>query len=154
MRKTSQLLLLGAALLAGQAWADTLYVTDRVLADLYATEQTREIIGRLPTGTPVEVIKVTNGLAQVRLPGLGEGWIKREWLSEQVPAYTLLLQLADQHDRARSELKTLRDQHRYDIRPELWMVAVIVGGALLFGFCFGAFWMDRRFRERHGGFRV
>lgn len=148
------LLLLAALALTAPAHGQTMYVTDQVLADVYATPVQREPIGRLPTGTPVAVVRVANGLALVQLPGGVEGWVKAQWLSDQPPAQSLLLQLADRHDRARSELATLRRQSRTDVRPELWMVAAITGGALLLGFLFGALWMDRRVRDRHGGFRV
>lgn len=143
------------ALLAGApVLAQTMYVTDMVLANVYEDPDQRQAIGRLPTGTPVEVIKVADGVAHVRLTPELEGWISTRWLSERAPAQSILLQLAEQHDRARLELATLRQQNRQDLRPELWLVAVIVGIALLAGFVFGAMWMDRRVRERHGGFRV
>ncbi len=152
-------MLFAACLSAGPALAgETFFITDQVLANLYASRDAREPVGRLPTGTRLEVLRKAEGYAKVRLPGGDEGWIEARWLSDREPAQSVLLRLADEHDRAKKELVALKRASRpaNPLRQKLplWTLGAIGGGGVLLGFVVGAIWLDRRYRDRHGGFRL
>ncbi len=134
------------------AAAETLYVTDRVLADVHATAQARgEPVGALPTGTPVEVLETRGDVVRVRAPDALEGWVARELLIEEQPAMALVLKLQEQQQRTRAELDRLRRERRGSSVGALVAVGTVT---LLFGFVLGALWLDHRIRVRHGGFRI
>lgn len=161
MQTIAKWLLVAACLASAPALAgETLFITDQVLADLYASRDARQPVGRLPTGTRVEVLQKVEGYARIRLPGGDEGWIEARWLSDREPAQVALLRLADEYARLKSELSELR-QRQIPV-PELqrlrelplWSLLALGGGGLLVGFIVGAAWLDRRYRDRHGGFRL
>ncbi|MCK9531972.1 MAG: hypothetical protein M0R77_15625 [Gammaproteobacteria bacterium] len=134
------------------AAAETLYVTDRVLADVHATAQARgEPVGALPTGTPVEVLEIRDDRVRVRAPGDIEGWMERRLLIDEQPAMALVLKLQEQQQRTRAELERLKRDRRNSSIGALVAVGTVT---LLFGFVLGALWLDHRIRVRHGGFRI
>jgi SH3 domain protein len=132
--------------------AETLYVTDRLLADVHATAKARgNPVAVLPTGTPVDVLETRDDRVRVRAPGEIEGWVERRLLSEEQPAMTLVLKLQEQQQRTRTELERLKRERRNSAIGALVVVGTV---ALLLGFGLGALWLDHRIRVRHGGFRI
>ncbi|GAB4293149.1 MAG: hypothetical protein Kow0096_08560 [Thiohalomonadaceae bacterium] len=145
------------------AAAETLYVTDRVAAEMYpAPRAAGKPMQLLPTGTMLQVLVQQKDFVRVRTPDGSEGWIQRQQLQEDVPAQVLLLSLAQQHERTARELDLARRQlaeqaqaiqQGHQMSRSWWMFfAVLV--SLVTGFILGIMWLDWRIRERHGGFRL
>ena len=150
-----------AILVAAPATAETRYIADRVLADLYAGPTGLDLLGGLPTGTPVEVLASQSGRVRVKAADGRGGWVAEELVQAERPAQFLVLTLAEQQKRAAAELLRVQSElaalrHEQENRNEgadWWQLAAIsfaFGG----GFFLGVIWLDRRNRVRHGGFRV
>lgn len=145
------------------AAADTLYVTDRLAAELYpAPRAAGKPLRLLPTGTTLHALTRQGDFVRVRTPDGNEGWIQQQQLQEDMPAQVLLLSLAQQHERTAKELditrrqlaeQTRAAQQNHQVSRSWWMFfAVLV--SLVTGFILGIMWLDWRIRERHGGFRL
>lgn len=162
-------LLLGLLLTTAVAAAeDTLYVTDRVLADLHTEPAAGgKLLRRLPTGTSVELVAREGAYVKVRTPDGTVGWMLGGKLQEQRPAQLLLLALTEQQERTVAELKEVRNEllrmrerqaesglSRMLAALPTWLVSILFGVMALMGFILGVLWLDRRYRHRHGGFRV
>lgn len=143
--------------------AETLYVTDRLAADLYpAPRAAGKPVQHLPTGTALQVLTRQGAFIRIRAPDGNEGWIHQRQLQEDMPAQVLLLSLAQQHERTVKELDVTRRQlaeqtraaqQNHQVSRSWWMFfAVLV--SLVTGFILGIMWLDWRIRERHGGFRL
>lgn len=161
MRSLRTVTCLIALLVAVPVAAKAAYITDRILAGLYASpELAGEARLELPTGTAVDVLERQGVASRVRLADGSDGWVRSEYLSESMPAQSLLLRLAEEHRRTRDELQRLRQSAPERVPPpvsparRVWPFAVVGLVSLVVGFAFGALWLDRRYRERHGGFRV
>ena len=118
-----RILLLPLLLLAAlAAQAQTLYVTDKVQAVVYA-EPTLEgnQVRILESGDAVELVRREGDNAQVRLEDGSEGWVTGSLLTVDIPANRQLQALMAENDRLRSatraepaesgELKTLKDRN-------------------------------------------
>lgn len=145
------------------AAAETLYVTDRVAAEMYpAPRAAGKPMQLLPTGTTLQVLAQQKDFVRVRTVEGSEGWVQRQQLQEDVPAQVLLLSLVQQHERTTRELdlarrqlaeQTRTTQQSHQMSRSWWMFfAVLV--SLVTGFILGIMWLDWRIRERHGGFRL
>ncbi len=69
--------------LTSVAFAETLYVSDRLEIQMRAGKGTQfRILRMLPSGTPLEVLEVDqgNGYSRVRAPGGVEGWVLSRYL--------------------------------------------------------------------------
>jgi SH3 domain protein len=69
--------------LTGIAFAETLYVSDRLEIQMRTGKGTQfRILRMLPSGTPLEILEVDqeNGYARVRAPGGVEGWVLNRYL--------------------------------------------------------------------------
>jgi len=69
--------------LASSAFAETLYVSDRLEIQMRTGKGTQfRILRMLPSGTPLEVLEVDqeNGYSRVRAPGGVEGWVLNRYL--------------------------------------------------------------------------
>jgi len=97
---TGLLLLLLSAPLSAE------YITDRLLAGVYEKpDASTEPLQALPSGTPVELLKVEGAFAQVRLPNRSEGWIEQRFISDEKPAQVMLLELQATASELRSKLQ-------------------------------------------------
>lgn len=162
-RRGAALLLLCLLLPFQAGAAATLYVTDRLAADVYpAPRAAGKPIQQLPTGTTLQVLTRQGDFVRVRTRNGSEGWIHQRQLQEDMPAQVLLLSLAQQHERTAQELDSTRRQlleqtraaqQNHQVSRSWWMFfAVLV--SLITGFILGIMWLDWRIRERHGGFRL
>ena len=150
-------------LVAAPATAQTLYVTDRIVADLYTQPNAVGTpAARLPTGTAVQLLARRNGFVRVRTPENHEGWVSSRLLQAEVPAQVALMVLGEQQQYATTELERARRQlaqyrnaagNARQVSSSWWMFAALLA-ALLAGFVIGVVWLDGRRRGRHGGFRV
>lgn len=161
-------LLLGLLLSTAAAAETTRYVTDRVLADLHTQPAAGgKLLRRLPTGTAVEILDGEGRYTKVRTTDGTVGWMLAGKLQEQRPAQLLLLALTEQQQRTVAELKEVRSELQQMRERQAaggftrmlgglptWLVSVFFAVAALLGFVLGVLWLDRRYRHRHGGFRV
>lgn len=76
--------LLIALLISGAAQAATLYVSDIQFISIREglSNNTRAVERGLKSGTPLELIRRSNGYAKVRTPSGNEGWVADYFLSE------------------------------------------------------------------------
>ena len=95
IKRLMGLALCGAALLHGGAWAQSLYVTDKVLVGIYEQASTEGLpVKVVPTGTPLEVLQREGDFAQVRTPDGITGWMENSYLIDHKPAQLVVLELA------------------------------------------------------------
>ena len=159
------LVLLGTNVAAAE---DTLYVTDRVLADLRAQPAARgELLERLPTGTAVRALYQDGPYLKVRAPDGVVGWVLRGKVQNEEPARLVLPELTEKHERTTAELNRVRAELQA-VRERIanaglpwflaviptWLVSTLFGAMAVLGFVLGVLWLDWRHRHRHGGFRV
>jgi hypothetical protein len=161
MRSLPALTCLLALLVALPAAGETAYITDRIVAGLYAApDLTGEAQRELPTGTVVDVVERGDVASRVRLADGSGGWVRSHYLSQSMPAQSLLMQLAEKHRRVQADLQRLQRAAAANAPPPVspslraWPFAVVGLLCLVIGFALGALWLDRRYRERHGGFRI
>lgn len=102
MRLILIVLILGVAL---PAYAETVYVTDKVLLGVYKAKGQSELIKVVPTGTPLEILEKDGSNARVRDPEGVEGWVDASYLVNNKPAQLQILDLTDKHRQATKELK-------------------------------------------------
>ncbi|GMR07431.1 MAG: hypothetical protein BMS9Abin26_0434 [Gammaproteobacteria bacterium] len=99
------LLMLGTAL---SAYAQTVYVTDKVLLGVYREKGQSELVKVVPTGTPLEILEKDGNNARVRDPDGVEGWVDASYLVNNKPAQLQILDLTDKHRQATEDLKKSR----------------------------------------------
>ena len=69
-----------------KAWAETLYIDDKVLVGLHQEKSTDSAILKLiPSGTALQVIKQDNPLTQVKDPDGTTGWVDNKYLVKTAP---------------------------------------------------------------------
>ncbi len=183
--------------LSGAAQSETVYVTDMLQLDMYATSaMTGSSIRKLRSGEKMEILERTGRTAHVRVEGI-EGWVKSLYLVGKEPARTRVNQLERSNKSLESTVKKLRSQlaaeqgkvteltasqggeaaqlassqaelektrqenKRLEQRlssyagsvPLNWLlIAVVI--ALVGGAYSGWYYIDKRSRSKHGGYRV
>jgi SH3 domain protein len=103
------LLVLGA--LAGSAFAETRYVSDRLEIQIRSGKGTQfKILRMLPSGTPLEVLEVDqeNGYSRVRAPSGVEGWVLNRYLMKGQAARDRLANAEKQLARLELENRKLK----------------------------------------------
>jgi hypothetical protein len=117
-----QLAVPGLLLAAFAAHGQTLYVTDKVQAVVYAQPSLEgNQVRILESGDAVELVSREGDNAQIRLEDGSEGWIAGSYLVVDIPATRQLQALTAENERLRAtartdsvasgELKTLRDRN-------------------------------------------
>jgi len=157
MRLSARIVILLALIMAAvaPAMADTAYVTDHILADLYSTPNpSGPATSRLPTGTPVTVLIRAGEYVRVRTPSGRDGWMLASMLSDTPPAQVALLHLDVRYDRTRRALERLRAKEKRQEHGIDWSFWAVLITGLAAGFALGGLWFDYRQRSRHGGFRI
>lgn len=86
--KRQQISLAGLLLLAaGTAQADTAYITDSVTVGIFASADLQgEPLERLVSGTLVDVLQTSNGVAQIKSSSGKSGWLRTSFLTTSLPA--------------------------------------------------------------------
>ncbi|ALP52064.1 hypothetical protein Tel_02300 [Candidatus Tenderia electrophaga] len=75
------------------AFADSAYVTDQVsIAVFPKADLSGEPVERLLSGTPVEVLQTTDGVAEVKTGAGNSGWMRSDFLTSALPAVVKLEQ--------------------------------------------------------------
>jgi hypothetical protein len=99
-------LLLALLAAATGAQAETVYVTDKLLADLHAQKELDSpIIRVLPTGTELELLQRDGDLAQVRDRDKTVGWIESDYLMATIPAQREVAALRAEIESVRKRLQ-------------------------------------------------
>ncbi|MGF1613196.1 MAG: TIGR04211 family SH3 domain-containing protein [Gammaproteobacteria bacterium] len=100
----------GLLLVAANATAQTVYVTDMLQLGLYPEPGDRgRRLQTLPSGTPLELLQRQRDYARVRTPEGTEGWAKMVFLVTEKPARARLGELETQ-SRTLSEALTARQE--------------------------------------------
>jgi SH3 domain protein len=194
-----KLIILTAGLwLAGSAWAETAYVTDKLQLNMYATQDLGgSSLKKLRSGDKVEVLSRNGMVAEVKADSGQQGWVKNLYLVADEPARSRINQLERLNEGLEDTVKKLRaqvtaeknkmkellnvqdgsEEQRVSSAAELeklisdndklesrlaaygmnvplsWLltaVLIAVAGGIVS--CW--YWIDRRSRNRHGGYRV
>ncbi len=136
--------------------ADSRFVTDTILVELRERPSAQSnVAGVAPTGTPVKVLEGYGIYSKVTLPDGRQGWVESRLLSEREPAQVTLLRVMDEYERLNAANQRLEAQVERS-RPGTFMVwsAIGLSVGLFCGFILGTFWLEHRFRTRHGGMRI
>ncbi len=98
-------------LFAHNLWADSLYVTDRILLGVHETaSKDSPLLLSIPSGTSVEVLAENNSFKKVRLPNGTQGWVDAAFLVSEQPAPAQYDILLAQDKRTREELAALQQK--------------------------------------------
>jgi SH3 domain protein len=199
MKFMKQIFILIAGLwLSASAFAETAYVTDMLQLNVYATSDLAgSPLKKLRSGDTVDVVTRSGRVAEVKVAGGPQGWVKSLYLVTDEPARTRVNQLERTNENLDSTAKKLRsqlkaeknkltelqaaqdgsDEQRVSVEEELeqlrsaneqltsrlaaygmnvpfsWLlIAALI--ALAGGFAGSWYWIDKRNRARHGGYRV
>ncbi len=90
-------------------FAETAYVTDRLMAGIHEGNSTDSIIIKvIPTGTQLEILKKDGELTQIKDPDGTTGWINNRFLMNTPPAPALLSQAEERANNLENELEQAR----------------------------------------------
>jgi hypothetical protein len=90
-------------------FAETAYVTDKLMAGLHQDNTTDSIIIKvIPTGTQLEILKQEGELTQIKDPEGVTGWISNRFLVNTPPAPSLLNQAEERANKLENELEKTR----------------------------------------------
>ena len=93
----------------GQAIADKQFVSDELIITLRRGEGDQyKILKMLKTGTPLEILQ--EGKADyvfVRTPNGTEGWVKKQYLTNETPKPTVIARLEKERDQLREQVNQL-----------------------------------------------
>lgn len=91
--------------------AQAAHITDQLVVGLYSKPDLKgKPLQLLTTGMPVEVLKRSKGVLQVRLADDTKGWVEANYVSDDKPARMMLLE-------AQAELRRLKAQAGRDGKP-------------------------------------
>ncbi len=98
-------------LLANNLWAESLYVTDRILLGVHeAASKDSTLIQSVPSGTSLEILAEENSFKKVRLPDGTQGWVDAVFLVSEQPAPAQYDILMVKHKRTEQELAALKEK--------------------------------------------
>lgn len=101
------LLMLGATSL----YAETRYVTDRILLGVHADpSEESPLLDSVPSGTAVEILESNENFSRVRLPNGNIGWVSRGYLMKEPPATATVDQLQARQEKITAQLKALQEK--------------------------------------------
>jgi Bacterial SH3 domain len=94
-RRMDRFLLIALLLTGATAHADTMYVNDKLVVNVYAeADQASQKVDTIETGAATEVLDRTDGgFAHVHLSNGHEGYVRLSYLSAQAPAVVRLKEL-------------------------------------------------------------
>ena len=99
-------LLLLTTLSASLAFANTVYITDKITVDIYSDKAAQgKLIKSLPSGTVVDVLTRENEVAKVRTRDKVVGWIETKYLTNEKPTQIEYLQLAVKYKEAQAKIE-------------------------------------------------
>lgn len=112
--KLFRLLLLSALLLVSAvAQAGKMYVTDRIVLDLYESDSSiSPVLKTLPTGTPMTVLETNGPYVRVKLKDGTTGWVESGFLTDEQPIQNLYTELMAEHRTLKKKLDANPDSNR------------------------------------------
>src|SRR6056297_2128381 len=113
------LFVLSIMLLANQATARTLYVTDSLEITLRSgPDATRKSVKMLPSGTPLQILDQTTSWYRVRADDGQTGWVLKRYIMQEVPKKMLISNLRDRiktleesYSKAQSRIQNLQSEN-------------------------------------------
>lgn len=107
-------------LLANQATARTVYVTDSLEITLRSgPDATRKIVKMLPSGTPLQILDQTTSWYRVRTQQGQTGWVLKRYVMQEVPKKMQIQELQDKIEtleqsssKAQATIQQLRSENR------------------------------------------
>lgn len=98
--------------LTTQVFAETRYVTDRILLGIHVeADASSALIKSVPSGTELEVISSVPGFVEVRLEDGTEGWVSSGFVMEETPSTRKYDVLAHQYEQTTQELDKLKIEY-------------------------------------------
>lgn len=120
-------------LAASTAFAETLYVTDKVTVGLRAdVTPNAAVLGTVSTGTALEVLERNGAMVRVRTANGVEGWVEQTVLISQPPAAEQLKSLRTELGRARTQLANVQgelEKVRTAPKPDTGKIEADLAGA-------------------------
>lgn len=100
----------GMLLVSGNAFAEALYVTDKISVDVYSNADGKlpangKPIKSLSSGAIVNVLARENGYSKIRTSDDVEGWIESKYLSNEKPTQFEYLQLMAKYNSAEQKIQ-------------------------------------------------
>jgi hypothetical protein len=97
--------------LPASIFAETAYVTDKLMAGIHQNNTTDSVIIKvIPTGTQLEILKQEGKLTQIKDPEGVTGWINNRFLVNTPPAPSLLNQAEERANKLENELEIARSK--------------------------------------------
>ncbi len=98
-------------LFAHSLWADSLYVTDRILLGIHkSASNDSPLLQSVPSGTSLEILAEENSFKKVRLPNGTQGWVDAAFLVKEQPAPAQYDILLAKHKRTQKQLAALQQK--------------------------------------------
>jgi len=98
-------------LFAHNLWAESLYVTDRILLGVHETaSKDSPLIQSVPSGTSLEILAEENGFKKVGLAGGAQGWVDATFLVSEQPAPALYDLLLAKYKKTEKEITALKEK--------------------------------------------
>ncbi len=92
-------------------WADSLYVTDRILLGVHkSASNDSPLLQSVPSGTSLEILAEHNNFKKVRLPNGTQGWVDDAFLVSEQPAPAQYDILLAKHKRTQKQLAALQQK--------------------------------------------
>lgn len=111
--------------LIASAYAETTFITDKIVVDIFADKFQRGIaIKSLPSGTVVEVVQTDGDFAKVRTIDNKEGWLHSKFLTTEKPAQLGYAQLMAEHKTLEQELTAANEKLKGSQNAEKELIAV------------------------------
>ena len=112
MVKTTLLVFVCFFFMVTTAYGKTMYVTE-VIEVMVRTgpDIAHKIIAMPKSGTPLEVLEVTDDWMRVRLPNNKEGWTLGRYLTSTPPMKETLVKLKDENSKLTLQKKTLTEEN-------------------------------------------
>lgn len=92
-------------------WADSLYVTDRILLGVHGSaSKDSPLLQSVPSGTSLEILAKREHFKKVRLPNGTQGWVDEAFLVKEQPAPAQYDILLAKHKRTQQQLAALQQK--------------------------------------------
>ncbi|VAX13527.1 hypothetical protein MNBD_GAMMA24-2164 [hydrothermal vent metagenome] len=111
MTSKTSILFLSLMLFVPQLWADSLYVTDRILLGVHeSASKDSPLLQSVPSGTSLEILAEDKHFKKVRLPNGTQGWVDAAFLVSEQPAPAQYDILLAKHKRIQKQLAALQQK--------------------------------------------
>jgi len=97
------------AVAAGSVWAQTRYVTDQLIVTLRELpDDASPLVRSLRTDTALELLEDGESYQKVRTTDGAEGYVKKQYLTDETPKSAVVTALKTDRDRLQQEVTTLK----------------------------------------------